>query len=54
MLKKTLLTLLALLIAGDAVILHGRYRTKMESKAAAVEYEVLEQEWSTPLVEKKR
>lgn len=50
MLKKTLLFLIAALIAGDAVLLHGRYRDKVEREAEMVDYTVREQNWSSGLV----
>ena len=51
MLKKFLLGILAMLVAGDAVLLHGRYRERMGLKAEVVEYTVRSQDWSTPLVD---
>ena len=50
MLKKVLLVLLAALIAGDAFLLHGRYRAQVAEEAAVVEDTVRDQKWSTPLV----
>jgi hypothetical protein len=49
-LKKVLLFLIAALIAGDAVLLHGRYRAQVAREAEAVEHQVKDQDWSTPLM----
>ena len=49
-LKKVLLFLIAALIAADAVLLHGRYRAQVALEAEAVEHQVKDQDWTTPLV----
>jgi hypothetical protein len=54
MLKKVLLTLIVALIAGDALLLHGRYRMKVEEEAEIVDHKVREQNWSSTLVGSKR
>lgn len=53
MLKKVLLFLIAALVAGDAVLLHGRYREKVAHEAEAVDHKVREQNWSSPLIDSK-
>ena len=47
---KILFVLLVLLIMGDALILHGRYRSQIVQEASVMEEQVLDQRWSTPLV----
>lgn len=49
--SKKALIVVAVLIAGDAVLLHGHYRTRVAQEAAMVEYSVDKQSWSTPLVD---
>ena len=47
---KLLFAALVLLIAADALILNGRYRGEFAHQTEVVEEQVLEQNWSTPLV----
>ena len=47
---KILFATLVLLIGVDAVMWHGRYRGEVMHKAEVVEEQVMEQNWSTPLV----
>jgi hypothetical protein len=50
MLKKVLLAAIAALILGDLFIFHGRYSDKVAKEAEVVEYQVRDQDWSSPLV----
>jgi hypothetical protein len=54
MLKKVLLVLIALLVTGDALLLHGRYRAKVVKEAEVAEQTVREQDWSTPHIDEAR
>ena len=47
---KILFATLILLLAVDAVMLHGHYRDEVIHKAEVVEETVMDQKWETPLV----
>ena len=48
---KIMIGLLALMLAGDVLLLHGRYSARVYDKAIVAEEAVLDQDWSTPLVD---
>lgn len=48
--KKALIAIV-MLVAGDAVLLHGHYRAQLAHEAAMMEYSAGKKSWSTPLVD---